>query len=239
MGRRNVANRQELIRSLLAQKTYPELLGLDVRDRDDWFAWFVASSLFAKPISAAAARTTAQLLFRQGIQSPEAMERCGWDGLVAILDLGGYVRYDFSTATKLLAIASALPRSRLREIVTGATSAKEIEDRLTEIKGVGPKTVAIFLRDLRGVGGPALPVSEEAKAAAKRLHLDLRALNLADRGLARLESVLVRTWIEHCKRNRWTNCPAGTFCGCTRSKKARPDRSASAAGKKPDPTAGA
>jgi hypothetical protein len=28
----------------------------------------------------------------------------GWDGLVAILDRGGYVCYDYKTATKLLEI---------------------------------------------------------------------------------------------------------------------------------------
>lgn len=231
MSRRDAAGREELLRTLLAQETYPEMLGLDVNNRDDWFAWFAASSLFAKPISAAAARTTAQLLFREGVRSPEAIERCGWDGLVTILDLGGYVRYDFSTATKLLAIASALPGKRLREIVTAATSATEIEDRLTEIRGVGPKTVAIFLRELRGVGGPAFPISEEARAAARRLRLNLETRRPADRELSHLESVLVRIWVEHCRRKRWTGCPAGTMCGCMRLKGAQPGRSRSGGGK--------
>lgn len=199
---------------MLAQKPYPELLRLDVGDPEDWFPWFVAASLFAKPISAAAARTTALLLFKEQIRSPQAIERCGWDGLVTILDLGGYVRYDFSTATKLLAIAAALPGERLRRIVMGPASAEDIEAELTKIKGVGPKTVAIFLRELRGVGGPPLPISDEARGAAKRLRLALKETDLAPRELSRLESVLVRIWVEHCKRGRWQTCPAGEFCGC-------------------------
>ncbi len=200
--------------ALLAEKTYPEMLGLDVRDPATWFPWFVAASLFAKPISAAVARTTAQLLFKERIRSPNAIKRCGWDGLVTILDLGGYVRYDFSTATKLLAIAAALPGNHLREIVTWASSAADIEDHLTRIPGVGPKTVAIFLRELRGVGGPPIPVSGEAKAAARRLRLETAMADRTGLELSRLESVLVRTWVEHCKRGRWQGCPAGRFCGC-------------------------
>jgi endonuclease III len=214
MGQRGGAAEKELVRRLLAQKTYPELLGLDVSAPADWFPWFVASSLFAKPISAAAARTTALLLFKERVLSPAAIKRVGWEGLVAILDLGGYVRYDFSTATKLLTLAAALPRDRLRRVVSGAASAKDVEAELTKIQGVGPKTVAIFLRELRGLGGPPVPVSEEARSAAKRLQLKLRALDVAGRDLSRLESVLVRTWVEHCKRGRWQSCPAGAMCGC-------------------------
>ena len=214
MDRRSAAAQRDLVRTLLVQKTYPELLGLDVGNPEDWFPWFVAASLFAKPISATAARTTAQLLFKEGIRTPSTIERCGWEGLVTILDLGGYVRYDFSTATKLLAIATALPSERLRRIVTGASIAREFEEELTFIKGVGLKTVAFFVRELRGVGGPSLPVSEEARAAARRLRLNLRSLELAESGLSRLESVLVRTWVEHCKRGRWESCPAGAMCAC-------------------------
>lgn len=213
MGRRSSPQR-DLVRTLISQPTYPELLGLDVTDADNWFPWFVAASLFAKPISAAAARTTAQLLFKEGIRTPAAIERCGWDGLVTILDLGGYVRYDFSTATKLLAIAAALPRDRIRRVVAGATSARELEDQLTKIPGVGPKTVAIFLRELRGAGGPPVALSEEARGAARKLRLALANLDLPQRDLARLESVLVRIWIEHCKRGRWSTCPASARCGC-------------------------
>ena len=214
MGHRNVSPQRARVRRLREQETYPEMLSLDVRDPRDWFPWFLASSLFAKPISAVTARKTAVLLFRDGIVRPAAIKRRGWDGLVAILDRGGYVRYDFSTATKLLAIAEALPGDALRTIVRGASSAGDVEGALTRIKGVGPKTVAIFLRELRGEVAFPLALSEEARSAAKRLRLPVLGLPKNREALSRIESVLVRTWVEHCKRGRWQGCPAGPMCGC-------------------------
>ena len=61
MGGRSAAAQREFVHTLLAQKTYPERLGLDVSDPGDWFPWFVASSLFAKPISASAASRSAPM----------------------------------------------------------------------------------------------------------------------------------------------------------------------------------
>jgi len=40
--------------------------------------------------------------------TPDAIIGTGWDGLVEILDTGGYTRYDFKTATKLLEIMQML-----------------------------------------------------------------------------------------------------------------------------------
>lgn len=191
------------------------MLGLHLDDKADWFPWLIASSLFAKPISAAVARATAARLLKDGVKSPRTIRQRGWDRLVDLLDQGGYVRYDFSTATKLLALAAALPGGRLQRIVTEASSPDQIRECLTAIKGVGPKTVEIFLRELRGIGHhTAVPVSPEARMAARRLNIDADALGLPAGDLARLESVLVRTWVEHCKRRRWETCPAGAACGC-------------------------
>lgn len=205
---------RRLVSQLLGQFTYPEGLGLDVTREEDWFPWFVAASIFAKPISANVARKTAWLLLKEGLRTPEAIRRCGWDGLVALLDLGGYVRYDFSTADKLLLIAGALQRNRLGRLRTEASSMEEIERELTRIPGVGPKTVQIFLRELRGMWPIDMPVGEEARSAARRLRLPVKAAGFTGHDLSRLESVLTRTWVEHCKRGRWQACPAGEFCGC-------------------------
>ena len=41
----------------------------------------------------------------RGVLSPSKILETGWDGLVEILDEGGYTRYDFKTATKILEIA--------------------------------------------------------------------------------------------------------------------------------------
>lgn len=213
--RREAAARRTLVRRLLAQQTYSEMLGLHLEDEADWFPWLIASSLFAKPISAAVARAAAGRLFKDGVKNPRTIKQRGWDRLVDLLDRGGYVRYDFSTATKLLALATALPGSRLQRVMAEASSLEQIQERLMAIKGVGPKTVEIFLRELRGLGHRiALPVSPEARMAARRLRIDVDALGLPAKHLARLESVLVRIWVEHCKRHRWETCPAGAACGC-------------------------
>ncbi len=208
------------------------MLGLDLAEEKDWFPWLVAAALFAKPIRADVARRTARLLFREGVTTPDAIEQRGWDDLVTLLDRGGYVRYDFSTATRLLALAGALPGERLQRLVSGASSS-DIRTRLMEIKGVGPKTVEIFLRELRGLRQAPLPLAQEARRAARRLGIELDRLPLGERDRARLESVLVRIWIEHCKRRRWHTCPAGALCGCipqALSHRVRGDRRRRAAG---------
>ncbi|MCK4968794.1 MAG: hypothetical protein KAS12_07100 [Candidatus Aenigmarchaeota archaeon] len=41
---------------------------------------------------------------KAGLLTPNKILEAGWDKLVKVLDQGHYVRYDFSTATKLLEI---------------------------------------------------------------------------------------------------------------------------------------
>ena len=72
-----------------------------------------------------------------------------------ILDEGGYTRYDFSTADRLLEVFGNLEKryggdlTRLyKESKTGA----EVEANLKRLgKGIGDTTVSIFLRDMRHV----------------------------------------------------------------------------------------
>ena len=45
---------------------------------------------------------------KRKVNTPDAIIDTGWDGLVGILDTGGYTRYDFKTATKLLDIMQML-----------------------------------------------------------------------------------------------------------------------------------
>ena len=82
-------------------------LGIDLSepDRVQIFRWFLAAKLMGARISTRAALSTWGEFDRRGIDTPEKIRQTGWDGLVAILDDGGYARYDFSTATRLLAIS--------------------------------------------------------------------------------------------------------------------------------------
>jgi hypothetical protein len=56
------------------------------------------------------ARRTFQEFETAGVITPGNIINTGWDKLVEILDSGGYVRYDFSTASDLLNIANKLKK---------------------------------------------------------------------------------------------------------------------------------
>jgi endonuclease III len=130
--------------------SYSQELGLDLTREEDRFKWFLASILFAKRISSQTAKRTYKEFEREEIVTPESIIEAGWDKLVEVLDSGGYVRYDFSTASKLLEIAASLQEEygSLEDLYAQAKDNKDLEKKLLEFKGVGPTTVNIFLREL-------------------------------------------------------------------------------------------
>lgn len=136
------------------------------------FRWFLASVLFGARISESIVKKTFQEFDTPGIASPKTILVTGWDGLVEILDRGGYVRYDFKTATKLLDLSRSLTENYhadLAELHAAATAPEDLEHRLRELaKGIGEVTVNIFLREMRGVWEKAEPLpSDLAIMAAK------------------------------------------------------------------------
>ncbi|TLM97949.1 hypothetical protein FDZ71_17775, partial [bacterium] len=107
--------------------------------------WFLAAKLFGARISATiAARTYREFELREIILPAQILDT-GWDGLVEILDAGGYVRYDFSTATKLLSIMKDLQEQYsgdLNNLHDRAIDERDLEDRLKRLgKGIGDVTV--------------------------------------------------------------------------------------------------
>jgi hypothetical protein len=151
-------------------------LGIDVAGRDDGelFKWLLAAVLFGARISERLAVRTYRAFSERKLTTPEAIIDCGWNGLVAVLDTGGYTRYDFKTATKLLNLSRSLLedyRGSLNRLHAKAESAEDLERRLIALaKGIGPTTVNIFLRELRGVWAKAAPaLSDLAIDAAKVL----------------------------------------------------------------------
>ena len=191
---------------------YSEDLGIDLTKPSGRFKWFLASLLFGARISEQIAATTYKTFEQYGIDSPEKIRAAGWDELVRILDEGGYVRYDFSTATKLLEIMQTLTEryGTLEELKEGSADTKELEKRLQEFKGVGPVTTQIFLRELRGVWAIQLDVSDKAAGAAKKLEIDPQ--DFTGDELARLETALVKLALRYCKRKRCAECPVRQFC---------------------------
>jgi len=133
-------------------KIYSQELGIDLSSGkgSELFKWLLACLLFGKPIQQEVARRTYFEFVKEGLTTPEAILQAGWDKLVEVLDAGHYVRYDFSTATKLLDVCKTLKEkySTATNLLKQAKNKKDLEKRLQEFKGVGPVTTQIFLRDL-------------------------------------------------------------------------------------------
>ena len=131
---------------------YSQDLGINLASgkEGELFKWFLACLLFGKPIQQEVARKTYFEFMREGLVSPEKIAGAGWDRLVAVLDAGHYVRYDFSTADKLLEICGELmdKYGGLSGLLEKAGSRKELSRLLQEFRGIGPVTARIFLRDL-------------------------------------------------------------------------------------------
>jgi endonuclease III len=140
-------------RLLSAFPLYSEDLKIDLTQPSGRFQWLLASILFGARISEKISCKTYRAFLEEGIDSPEKILSAGWDRLVRILDAGGYVRYDFSTATRLINIMSRLLEryGSLEELYQQSSDTSDLENRLKEFKGIGPVTVQIFLREMRAV----------------------------------------------------------------------------------------
>jgi hypothetical protein len=169
-------------------------LGIRLRSAEsgEVFKWFLASVLFGARISEILAIRTYREFEKRGLTSPAKIAACGWDGLVAALDAGGYVRYDFKTATKLQEIVKALiPQygGDLNRLHRAAADPRDLEAMLKALgKGIGEVTVNIFLRELRGIWRKAQPLpSPLVLNGAKSRKLLPRLLADRGRALAMLE----------------------------------------------------
>jgi endonuclease III len=201
---------RDVIEKVLKLITYSQELGLDLKTEEDRFKWFLASLLFAKRISSEVAKRTYREFEKEGIVTPESITGAGWDKLVEVLDSGGYVRYDFSTASNLLEIAASLREKygSLEVLYIQSQDSRELEKRLLEFKGVGPTTVNIFLRELKAVWEKARPqLSPLAREVASRLGLGEEELEFPT-----VESALVRLNLEFCKRRKCSSCPVREGC---------------------------
>jgi endonuclease III len=204
---------KDKIDQLLTQfPLYSEDLGIDLTKPSGRFKWFVASILFGARISENIASKTYKAFEKASLDSPEKIMAAGWDELVSVLDSGGYVRYDFSTATKLLNIMTDLKKKygSLEELYRQSSNVHVLEKRLQEFKGIGPVTTQIFLRELRGVWNLNQGVSSRSNLAAKYLEIDLSEFE--GEKLSRVETALVKLSLRCCKRKICPECPIKEFC---------------------------
>ncbi|RCV64532.1 Endonuclease III [Methanophagales archaeon] len=201
------------IELLLANFTlYTEDLGIDLTKPAGRFKWVLASILFGARISEKIASNTYKAFEMYGVDSMEKIIAAGWDELVKILDEGGYVRYNFSTATKLLDIVQTLKDKygSLENLYSLSSDTKDLARMLQEFKGIGAVTAQIFLRELRGVWQISPDVSSKAKSVAENLDINLHEFE--GEQLSRVETALVKLGIKYCKRKRCEDCPVKDFC---------------------------
>src|SRR5437667_6185732 len=134
------------------KKIYAHELCIDLSTQQETesFKWLLACLLFGKPIQQEVAKRAYLEFLSEGLITPQAILQAGWDKLVEVLDRGHYVRYDFSTATKLLDVSKMLKEKygTLTELMKQSQSIDELSSRLQAFKGIGPKTTEIFLRDI-------------------------------------------------------------------------------------------
>lgn len=204
---------------------YSSELGIDVtRGDSEVERWFVAATLFGTRIAARIAARTFTVLSSAGIHRIIDASARPRDELVALLDAGGYARYDFRTATRLQDLARAVTERYEGEVGTIGrrfTDPEALDTVLGELPGWGPTTTRLFLRELRGVWPGAMgPLDPQAVAAARHLHLvtgqvggELTQIwRLAQRAQCDerdLEAALVRLNRAH---RRTTMCPGGRDC---------------------------
>lgn len=131
-------------------------LGIDVgKGEAELFKWFIASFLFGKRIQRdIAAEAYRVIVDKQGRDTPAKLGACSRRALVGMLGEARYVRYDESTAERLIKLCDRLNEDyggSLGEIHARSKDRKELEKRLAEFEGVGPKTVEIFMREAQKV----------------------------------------------------------------------------------------
>ncbi|CAI8828613.1 MULTISPECIES: hypothetical protein [Pseudomonas] len=128
-------------------------LGIDLKPGDDasLFKWLVASFLMGKRIQAPiAAQAYKVIVEEEGRDTARKLQHCTSKELVAMLGRAHYVRYDESTAQRLLDLSAKLNAEyagKISHIRSASENRQAFEQRLGEFDGVGPKTIEIFMRD--------------------------------------------------------------------------------------------
>lgn len=201
---------KELVRRLLstAGTTYSEEAGIRLKDQPmPLFQLLTLCMLASKPIDAATAVQAARELFRDGLRTSHAVLKADRATMIRAFGRAHYVRYDESSATRLVDIAASVRDDYggdLRKLATG--DVKATGRLLKQFKGIGDTGADIFLREIQDVWTWARPYFDKrAVTAARQLGLptdpdELGAL--APRGNSTLAAALVRVSLDDALRDK-------------------------------------
>lgn len=196
-----------LVRRLLDQAgtTYADQAGIWLRDKPmPLFQLLVLCMLASKPIDAAIATRAAHELWHSGLRTPSAVLSANRATMIHAFGRAHYVRYDESSATRLVEIAQLLHDDYdgdLRNLaVDSRFQVHAAADALQKFTGIGKTGADIFLREVQDVWQWARPYFDDRTiAAARRLGLpDIsdELYGLAPRSTARLAAALVRVSLD-------------------------------------------
>jgi len=230
-------NKSKLISKLVQNlgERFSTSLEIDLAGSDstEILKWFLASILFGARISESIVVKTYKQFEEEDVLSAQKILDTGWDGLVRILDDGGYVRYDFKTATKLLEVMGSLQKlykEDLNQLHQEAKDSFDLEKSLKNLgKGIGDVTINIFLRELRGTWEKADPYPGELVIlAAKNLGLcsqrksrreilnELKSVwqknPVEGKAFVDFETALLRLGKDFCRKRKCEICVVKNFC---------------------------
>jgi endonuclease III len=207
------SSNEQVVKRLLsnAGTTYAEEAGIRLKDKPmPVFQLLVLCMLASKPIDAAIAMQAARELFRAGLRTPQAVLDAERATMIRAFGRAHYVRYDESSATRMVDIA-AMVRDEyggdLRRLADRSDRDVKAAARLLQrFKGIGETGADIYLREVQDIWTWVRPYFDE-RAARAACDLGLpgdpgKLSELAPRGNAKLAAALVRVSLNDNLRDK-------------------------------------
>ena len=168
------------------------------------FQLLVLCMLASKPIDASIAMSAARELFKAGLRTPKAVLAADRQTMIDAFGRAHYVRYDESSATRLVDIAERVRdeySGDLRRLADGTRhDVATAKRKLKQFKGIGDTGADIYLREVQDVWSWVRPYFDDrAVEAAERLGLPTERAKLgalAPGANARLAAALVRASLD-------------------------------------------
>jgi endonuclease III len=207
------SSNEQVVKRLLsnAGTTYAEEAGIRLKDKPmPVFQLLVLCMLASKPIDAAIAMQAARELFRAGLRTPQAVLDAERATMIRAFGRAHYVRYDESSATRMVDIA-AMVRDEyggdLRRLADRSDRDVKAAARLLQrFKGIGETGADIYLREVQDIWTWVRPYFDE-RAVRAACDLGLpgdpgKLSELAPRGNAKLAAALVRVSLNDNLRDK-------------------------------------
>jgi endonuclease III len=207
------SSNEQVVKRLLsnAGTTYAEEAGIRLKDKPmPVFQLLVLCMLASKPIDAAIAMQAARELFRAGLRTPQAVLDAERATMIRAFGRAHYVRYDESSATRMVDIA-AMVRDEyggdLRRLADRSDRDVKAAARLLQrFKGIGETGADIYLREVQDIWTWVRPYFDE-RAVRAACDLGLpgdpgKLSELAPRGNAKLAAALVRVSLDDNLRDK-------------------------------------